>query len=308
MRLNGGRAKGRNNASKSRVKGIGIINWLDKMTFTNILITWISTIVVFGVIYFLFADSVNYLYYNPKRVPATGLPDAIYFSFVTATTTGFGDIVPFGMFKWMAVIEVLSGLMLLAVVTSKLVSIKQNVILDEIYEMSFKDKISSLRSSLLAFRQNMSRIMSRIEEGTFRKREVGDIQIYISPLEDTMSDIIALTSKHEENRVTKIIDPVNAELLFGSVISSFEKLGEALWFMNQKRVEWKREATLNIINRCMELNEKMFGSFASVSLLRKKAESLRSKNGKAVELIKGEIENAHARSAQSLRKYMKVHA
>ncbi len=83
------------------------------------------------------------------------LPDSIYFSFVTATTTGFGDFLPQGWFKLIVIAEVICGLLLLALVTSKLVSIKQDILLKEIYDMSFYERINRLRSGLLLFRQNL---------------------------------------------------------------------------------------------------------------------------------------------------------
>jgi len=69
-----------------------------------------------------------------------------------------------GFFKLISIFEVVFGLLLLAFVTSKLVSIKQDVILNEIYDISFNERLSMVRSSLLLFRQSLSRMMEKIEE------------------------------------------------------------------------------------------------------------------------------------------------
>lgn len=57
---------------------------------------------------------------------ATGalpLPDAIYFSFVTLATLGYGDLVPVtGIARGLAVIEAVSGQLFLAVLVARLVS------------------------------------------------------------------------------------------------------------------------------------------------------------------------------------------
>ena len=103
---------------------------LDKIKFYQILLFWFFLIFLFGVIYYFFlgrlgADLVS----TVSKQPITKATDAVYFSFITATSTGFGDIIPIGFFKVMAIAEVTLGLLLLALVTSKLVSIKQDIIL-----------------------------------------------------------------------------------------------------------------------------------------------------------------------------------
>src|SRR3989338_6930496 len=125
------------------------VNWIDKLKFIHILILWVFIIMSFGMAYYFLANVNSFLYYNLDQSPITRVIDAVYFSFVAATTTGFGDIIPMGVFKIVSIIEVIFGLLLLALVTSKLVSIKQDMILDEIYESSLNEKINRLRSSLL---------------------------------------------------------------------------------------------------------------------------------------------------------------
>ncbi len=151
--------------------------WLDKTNFFHIFFIWALIIVIFGICYFILRTDNTLLYYISEKENVTRLTDAIYFSFVTATSTGFGDIIPLGFFKLMAVLEVIFGLMLLAFVTSKLVSIKQDVILTEIYDLSFNEKINRIRASMLFFRQQISRLIAHIESDTIKK---GRLTTFIS--------------------------------------------------------------------------------------------------------------------------------
>ncbi|MBI2523204.1 two pore domain potassium channel family protein, partial [Candidatus Woesearchaeota archaeon] len=75
--------------------GRTISGWLDRISFLHILIIWITTIVIFGLVYHFLDSSENRLLYVLKNNAVDDLTDSIYFSFVTATTTGFGDIIPF---------------------------------------------------------------------------------------------------------------------------------------------------------------------------------------------------------------------
>ena len=103
--------------------------WLDKATFPKILAIWFFITLLFGGMYHFLATDSAHLVYSIDHSKVENLTDTIYFSFVAATTTGFGDIVPFGWFKIIAVVQVVIGLLLLAVVTSRLVSIKQDAML-----------------------------------------------------------------------------------------------------------------------------------------------------------------------------------
>ena len=145
-------------------------SWIDKLTFYHILFIWIVITALFGLAYYFLTDNNSYLLHVSEGKAVDNVMDAIYFSFIGSTTTGYGDIIPHGAFKFIYPFEVILALMLVAIVASKLVSVKQGIILSEIYDLSFYEKINELRSSLLLFRQNLSRVITNIENGSITKR------------------------------------------------------------------------------------------------------------------------------------------
>jgi len=243
------------------------VMWYDSLTFLKILIIWAAIIFIFGGIYYYFSSQGSFLLDNSLGGRITNLLDAIYFSFITATTTGFGDIVPIGMFKFIATLEVIFGLLLLALVTSKLVSIKQDEILEEVYEISFNEKINRVRSSLLVFRQNISRLRTRIEEGTIRKREIHDIYIQLSSLEDILRELITFISRQKESHFKKSLGHVNAELILNSVLMSFKKIVNLLDDFDEAGVKWRREITIKFIERCISLDDELFSMLKNLAIL-----------------------------------------
>ena len=270
-----------------RVKNRKIFTWIDKLNFLYILVIWILIIIIFGIFYYLFNNNGSYLSYTQNGNSVNSIINSIYFSFIAAMTTGFGDILPVGYFKILAIFEVIFGLLLLALVTSKLVSIKQDMILNEIYELSLNERVNRLRSSLLLFRQNLGKIIARIEEGYVRKREISDLYVYVSSLEDTLHEIDNIMQRQDKNHFTKKIDAISTEIIFNSVLSSFEKLNELLTTLNQHKLEWKREIITDLVNRCMSLNERVFVSVVSSKNLREKTlNDLRDSKNKITELMK----------------------
>ena len=276
-----------------KLKNKGFNTFLDRLTFLRIFLIWISVVIFFGFLYYLLANSFSFLFYNPTDSRISGLPYSVYFSFVTATSIGYGDIVPFGIFKVLSILEVICGLFLLALTTSKLISIKQDIILNEIYEISFNEKINRLRSSLLVFRQNLSRIITKTEEKAIRKREINDIYIYLSSLEDILNEIVSLMDVSRNHHFKKVLDPISTELLFRSIITSFEKLNELVMLLNQDKLDWKREITINLIEKCMSLTELLFGKLnASKNIAEKTINDLNSQKKEIIEKIRNGLKTS----------------
>lgn len=235
---------------------------LDKFTFVHIFALWVFIVAGFGGFFHLLQDDQSYLYSTVAQEPITSLFDAIYFSFITATSTGFGDIIPFGIYKVFSIIEVVFGLVLLAFVTSKFVYLKQDIILREIYDISFQEKINRVRSSLLLFRQNLNKLIHAVDDHTIRKRDIDDIYITISSFDDILQEVSMLIYRGGDTHFTKSIDPISAELIFNSIIVSLQKLEELIRFLQQRKVDWRREVTLTTIKKCLEVTTELFHKLA----------------------------------------------
>lgn len=244
--------------------------WFDKVTFLNIFLVWTSVISVFGLIYYFFSNEFSHLIYSKSGEIVKTLIDPIYFSFITATSTGFGDIVPIGQFKIVAIVEVVFGLLLLAFVTSKLISLKQDLILREIYEMSFNEKLNRIRSSLILFRQNIGRIIGGVEDKSLKKGEINELYTYISSLEDILTEIYTILEQKGITDYIKGMDSLNTELIFNSIQQSFEKINEMILVLDENKIVWRREVTIGFIRRGLELNKLLVEKVSKSQVLNRK--------------------------------------
>jgi potassium channel LctB len=112
---------------------------------------WLGMIVVFGVIYWLAGVGMGWgLQAGNAEVKSdfAGFGTAIYFSFVTALSIGYGDVIPIGPLRILAVIEGIAGLLIFGCVISKLVSRRQEELTQEIHRTTFEDRLDRVRTNL----------------------------------------------------------------------------------------------------------------------------------------------------------------
>lgn len=257
----------------------------EKLTFFDIFLIWASIITLFGFFYYYFETNTHYLMYTQSQTIVNNLKDTIYYSFIAATSTGFGDIVPIGLFKVVSIFEVVTGLVLLAFLTSKLVSIKQNIILTELYDLSFNQEMSRIRKSLLVFRENITRYcFNKI----VNEKNIEILNTQINSLEHTLSEIAPFFQKEQKSDFTKIMDALGTEILLNNINQSFEKLEETLMFVKKKNSRLlSTKLSHKLLNECFVLNEKIYeGLSLNTQLDKETLEQLITHKNKTIENIK----------------------
>lgn len=160
-----------------------LIDALGRRSIGDLLLAWLLMILVFGLVYWTAGAlpgrglrvGTDYL-----TTDGGGMASAVYFSFVTALSIGYGDIVPVGPLRVLAILEGAAGLLIFGCVVSKLVSRHQEDLTEEIHRIAFEDRLGRVRSNLhlvLSELQTISRlctdpdvsgqrVLSRVESAT----------------------------------------------------------------------------------------------------------------------------------------------
>jgi hypothetical protein len=128
---------------------------------------WIGMVLLCGVVYWLLAWSPRDALMSgdgPVDTGLRGLLPALYFSAVTATSVGYGDIVPTGAARAIAILESIAGLIVFGCVISKFVSRRQEQLIGEIHRIAFEDRLGRVRTNLLLVRTELQ-ATARLCEG-----------------------------------------------------------------------------------------------------------------------------------------------
>ena len=158
----------------------------------------------------------------------------MYFSVITATGTGYGDVVPVGYSRIFASLESFSGLMLLSVFVSKLLSHRQDLALKDVHEISFQTALHNMREDLYVARKdldmgiNAAQVRGRLAEPEWNQLTVAFQQI--GHLLEEIPDFYA-----EDNRLYTI-DHRREHLLMEAVERTFSRILKLLETLRDQRI------------------------------------------------------------------------
>lgn len=103
---------------------LDVFQAIIRSTYLELFLFWILVNVAFAALYFIIG--VTHPAHGPNLPPGISMGerifDSFYFSVMTATSTGYGDIVPLGFSKMLAMVECTTALLIFAVFVGKLVS------------------------------------------------------------------------------------------------------------------------------------------------------------------------------------------
>jgi rhodanese-related sulfurtransferase len=192
----------------------GAMAWISQWSIGGLLGTWLTINLACGILYWMISFVPGHGLREPLQPMGHGgaaLLEAIYFSFVTGLSIGFGDIVPVGAVRVMAVIQGGACLLVFGAIISKLVSGRQEELTEEIHHIAFEDRLGRVRTNLHLVvseiqeiselvgdgRTTPSRVQTRIESATAiftgELRTIHDLlyRPQTAPDEDVLESILA---------------------------------------------------------------------------------------------------------------------
>ena len=129
----------------------GTLDLIDSLSTLHLFLIWIGTIILCGLGYWVgafFGAHGLIEAGTPIGADFHGLVSSIYFSFVTATSLGYGDILPVGSARAISVIEAAAALLIFGAVVAKFVSHRQDELVNDIYRVTFDERLDRVQSNL----------------------------------------------------------------------------------------------------------------------------------------------------------------
>lgn len=231
------------------------VQLLQNCTFVQLFYLWVLLGIGFGSAYYLLSliPQNALLYFNrPLDHGLFNFLNMVYFSFITLTSTGYGDIVPLGLSKILSIIEIFCGLIVFGFLISKMVSTRQEEIIEQLYDVSLEEKVSKIRTALYIYRTNISRLIQRIE-ATRRVKplDIVELEANLEGLRTNITRVSKFLISESKNPVTRVND-LTLNLLFNSIHLSLAKIIEIIKQLNTKKYDWKQKTIARHISSCID--------------------------------------------------------
>lgn len=152
-----------------------LADFVDRQSTSRLFMVWLGMTLAFGVVYWL-AGLLHHsgLLEAGRWIDGSehGFLSAIYFSFVTVTSVGYGDVVPRGLARVAAVTEAVTGLLIFGAVVAKFVSRRQDEVVREIHRVTFDERVDRIQTNLHMLLSELQSIAALYDEATARVERV----------------------------------------------------------------------------------------------------------------------------------------
>jgi hypothetical protein len=162
--------------SRRRQWGNALLDMIERLSPAQLFSLWLGMVVVSGSVYWLTGFSHHPGLVDSGRPIAgnlRGLLSALYFSFVTTTSVGYGDVLPLGPVRILSIVEAVSGLLIFGALVAKFVSRRQDEVVRDIYMVTFETRLDRVQTNLHLVLSELQAIATLCDEGTIQPQRVG---------------------------------------------------------------------------------------------------------------------------------------
>lgn len=139
---------------------------LSNISLKLIVALLIFVIILFSIAYYILAFSNNGLVFSHETSAQVSFWNCVYFSIVTISSLGYGDMRPQGLSKILSCLEVLMGLGFLGLMVAKIASLKQDYQLRRVYSFMTKQFLDDFYESLNICHQGYKELLDEASSVT----------------------------------------------------------------------------------------------------------------------------------------------
>ncbi len=218
------------------------ITTLTSMSYVELGALYITIIMGCGYAYFLLAT------YAPEHGPGIGggpvlvrLFNSIYFSAITATSVGYGDVRPHGISKLIASLQGMMTLFTFAIFVSKPVSERQDAALYQMHKLTLDEIFTSVREGFYIMRRDFDSAIHAMESGAgMSSHTESNLQTALYQGQVLMEDIPTF---YDTEKQLYILDQRRETLLAEAVERTCGRLARVYVVAREKNVTLSKETT-----------------------------------------------------------------
>jgi potassium channel LctB len=215
-----------------------IVERIVDSSYTVLLLMWLGLALGFSFLYFVlsYTDAHGPTLLAHIDNPWIRFANSLYYSIITATSTGYGDITPMGISKALASIQSICALFIFAAFVTKLISYRQEVALHEVHKLTFDENFHNIREEFFVTRKDFDNIIKTAEE----QHELNDDQWEelttafrrMQTLLKEIPNFYGLDANHHT------IDALREELLLTAVHRTLHRINLTINTLSREGIDW----------------------------------------------------------------------
>ena len=214
---------------------------LNTLSYSQLFLIWGELALLFAFGYFLFSTLGDVQHHGPMELVNTKgiwtrFFNSLYYSITTATTIGYGDIVPRGFSKVLASVQGIAGVFISAVFVAKLVSHRQEIALQEVHRLTFEDVFHNIREGLFILRKDLDGIIEKAE--THRRLDTEDWDTLEIAYKQGQSLLMEIPDFYDDDNHLYTIDRRREQLLHEAVHRTLHRVNHTLDVLSKHRIDW----------------------------------------------------------------------
>lgn len=219
-----------------------VIDKILQLPYSTLGILWGGLVLFFAAMYFSLGQ------WYPAHAPAPlgtetllqRLGDSIYFSVITSTTVGYGDIIPQGWSKLLAGLQSIIAFFVFGLCISKLVSNKQEIAIRQMHKLTFEDVFRNTREGLYIVRKDFDHIMLQAE--TLKRIDEEHWENLAVAYKQAQSLIAEIPDFYRGDGDLYTIDERREQLLQEAVHRTVHRINQLLDAFARNNIDWMTDA------------------------------------------------------------------
>ncbi len=207
------------------------------VSYQDLFLLWLALVAAFGFIYFLlsaFTES-HGLAHIEAFDPADKFFSSLYFSVVTATSVGYGDIAPLGISKLFASIQSIMSLFLSAILVTKLISYRQEIALYQVHKLTFQNIFYSTREGFFVIRRDFDHIIDEAKrDHAIAEHLWQNMATAFKQGQNLLEEVLEF---YDTDAKMYTIDIRREQLLLEAVQRTLERISEMLEILRAHRID-----------------------------------------------------------------------
>lgn len=224
-----------------RFRPVGILEHLSQASYSALCLLWIFMNLLCTAFYFAMTQwaPAHAPSIEPTLPPLERLWESAYFSLVTATTVGYGDLLPLGASKAVAVMQASAGVLIFGILIAKLVARRNDAVMTDVHRLTSESIFYHIRQGLFIVRKDFDTLIRDVEHhGNVPDHEWDNLIASCLQAQSLIEEI----PNFYANSNGYVIDRKREALLIDSVQRTLNRLLHLLAALDHRHIKWQDRA------------------------------------------------------------------